>query len=79
MISCRASLLVAYSEMIETTIVLNEEDAKLFIQFQKKHAMIRVLDSVGAFDMKQQGSITLNFDPMGGLGSVEVKVIHRPL
>lgn len=55
-----------------TTIELTQEDALLFVAFQKRHAFMQLLDSIGVFDTRS-GTVTLaiNFDAMGAIGSVE--------
>lgn len=52
-------------------VELNNEDALLFVKFQKRHAFIKLMESMGAFDIKS-GSLTIHFDQYGGIGSVDV-------
>lgn len=59
-----------------TTIQLTEDEAKLFVQFQKHFAMIGLLDSVGTFDL-QNASIKINFDSYGKIGSIEKHQFYR--
>lgn len=54
-----------------TRIELTEEDALLFVKFQKRHAFIRLMESVGAFDIKT-GCVKINFDNKGQIGSIDV-------
>lgn len=61
-----------------TTVELTNEDALLFVAFQKRYALIKLLESIGAFDIKN-GSITLNFGPAGEIGSVDKNIHYRPL
>lgn len=63
--------------MIETTAVyLTEEQAKLFIEFQKRFAFLKLLESIQGFDIKN-GSITISFDSVGKISSVEKKEHYR--
>ncbi len=52
-----------------TTIQLTQIDAQAFVRFQKHRALIELLESMGAFDLKN-GSITLNFNYLGQIKSV---------
>lgn len=53
-----------------TTIQLTDNEALLFVTFQKHHALIGLLESIGALNVKN-GSITINFDNLGRIGSIE--------
>lgn len=53
-----------------TTITLTPEDAQLFIQFQKRFAFMKLLDSMGAFDIRS-GSLTVHFTNTGEIGSID--------
>lgn len=46
-------------------------DAKLFMEFQKRYAFMKLLDSLGIFDVTT-GSITVHFGGKGEIGKVEV-------
>lgn len=59
-----------------TVIQLTDADAKLFIQFQKRHALMELLESLGAFDLKS-GYVSIHFDNLGGIGSVDVHKHYR--
>lgn len=54
-----------------TLVELSEFDAKLFYQFQKNYTFIKLLDSLGIFDLKT-GNVVLHFDASGKIGAVEV-------
>jgi len=54
----------------KTAIYLTNEEALLFIEFQKRYAFIKLLESIGAFDLRS-GSITIHFDALGAIGSVD--------
>lgn len=56
--------------MQTTTLQLSEQDALVFVKFQRHHALVMLLDSIGAFDLKS-GSVTINFDATGRIGSVD--------
>lgn len=53
-----------------TSVDLSKADALLFIDFQKRYAFMQLLESIGAFDMRS-GSITIHFDNVGKIGSVD--------
>ncbi len=62
---------------MELTIVnLTPEDAKLFVEFQRRYAFMKLLDSLGAFDIKS-GFLTVHFDNLGEIGSVDVQKHYR--
>lgn len=52
-------------------VEMTEQDALLFIVFQKKYAFIKLMEEVGAFNIKS-GYVTVHFDNLGGIGSVDV-------
>lgn len=60
-----------------TLIELTPADALLFIEFQKRHAFMALLDSLGVFNVRN-GSVTIHFDSLGQLSTVEKKEIYRP-
>ena len=60
-----------------TTIYLNPVDVEVFKNFQKHHALIGLLDSIGAFDIKS-GSVTIHFDSLGNIGSVDKHQHYKP-
>lgn len=51
-------------------VFLTEIEAQSFIEFQKHRALIGLLQSIKAFDIRQ-GSVTINFDPQGKISSVQ--------
>lgn len=59
--------------MENITIIISRQEAELFKHFQKRHAFIELMESVGAFkpDMAR-GSLTVNFDNLAGIASVDV-------
>lgn len=62
--------------MDKTLIELTPEDALLFISFQKRYAFMQLLESVEAFDIKS-GSITIHFDSMGRISTVDKNTHYR--
>lgn len=54
-----------------TTLFLTDDEIKLFIEFQKKHALIKLLESLGVFDIKS-GSVEIHFTAQGEIGSVDI-------
>ncbi len=69
--------LKAGSMSANTLVELTPDDALLFIEYQKRHAFMQVLEQIGAFDIKS-GSLTIHFDALGGIGSVDVNKHYRP-
>lgn len=59
-----------------TTIQLSPEDASLFLTFQKRYLFMKVLESIGVFDLKS-ASIEVHFDNLGGIGSIDIHKHHR--
>ena len=51
-------------------VELSEEEAKMFVKFQKHFAFVQLLESIKAFDMKS-GSLTINFDGFGQIVSIQ--------
>jgi hypothetical protein len=51
------------------TIQLTNEDAELFLEFQKYYALFGLLKSIDAFSL-QNGSVTINFNYLGQIKSV---------
>jgi hypothetical protein len=64
---------MSVADINNISIKLSEDDARLFIRFQKYHALIQLLESKGAFDIKG-GSITLHF---GGGGQIKAIDKHQ--
>lgn len=56
-------------------IELTENEAQLFVLFQKHHAIIQVLETCGFFDMKN-GSVEIHKDYDG---NVKVAKVHKNL
>lgn len=53
-----------------TVIELTTIEAQSFVQFQKHRALIGLLESIKAFDVKN-GSVTVHFSRLGEIVSVE--------
>lgn len=60
-----------------TPVQLTPEDATLFIEFQKRYAFIKLLESLEVFTIVN-GSCEIHFDSMGQIGSVDVRRHYRP-
>ena len=58
--------------MDKTAVYLTDDEALLFVQYQKRYAFMKILEDLGAFDLKS-GSLTLHFDNLGGIGSVDIQ------
>lgn len=58
--------------MNNITVFLTDEDAKLFVTFQKRHELVSLMDKAGAFDI-HDGSVTINFDSSGFPRTIETK------
>ena len=59
------------------TIQITEADATEFRLFQKYYVAFKMLDSVGAFNIKD-GSITLDFDSFGQIKGIRKNEMYRP-
>lgn len=59
------------------TIILDTTEAGKFKLFQKYFVAFSLLESVGAFNIKN-GSITLDFDSFGQIRSVRKEEMFRP-
>lgn len=62
---------------MNTTIELTDIEAKSFIRFQKHRAIIELLESVKAFDVKS-GSVTIHFNSFGGIVSITKEEHYTP-
>ncbi len=62
---------------IKTPVLLTEREAMLFIQFQKHISLVGMLESIDAFAIRS-GSVTIHFDSMGQIGSVDKVQHYRP-
>jgi len=51
-------------------ITLSEDDARLFVEFQKNYNLFKLLDSVKAFDIRD-GSIRIHFNHLGQIGVID--------
>lgn len=59
-----------------TNISLTPEEAKLFIEFQKRYAFMHLLESLGAFDIRS-GFLTVHFTNTGEIGSIDIQKHYR--
>jgi hypothetical protein len=57
-------------------IELTKRDAEMFIEFQKHYALIGLLNSIKAFDIKG-GSVTIHFGSMGEIKTVDKHEYYR--
>lgn len=62
--------------MDKTIIELSAQDALEFVEFQKRFAFFQVLESLKVFDIRN-GSVTINFDGMGGISSIDKRQTYR--
>jgi hypothetical protein len=60
-----------------TAIYLTPQEAFLFVEFQKQYALIKALESIGAFRVRS-GSVTVHFDSNGLIGSLDKVEHYRP-
>lgn len=63
--------------MQNVTIILTPIDAEAYKLFQKYYLAFKLLDSVGAFSIKN-GSVTLDFDKFGQVKGVHKNEVFRP-
>ena len=60
------------SKLVTTAVYLTEHEAQMFLNFQKHYALIGLLESIKAFDIKG-GNITIHFNKLGQIQSVDKK------
>lgn len=53
-----------------TAVFLTQEEAERFVAFHKYYALVGLLDSLKVLDIRN-GSITINFDKIGQIGTIE--------
>lgn len=59
------------------TIFLTPDDVEAFRLFQKHFVAFKLMDSIGAFGIKN-GSITLDFDSLGQIKGIRKEEMFRP-
>lgn len=52
-------------------IELTNEDAQLFIEFQKRYNFVKLLSDLKVFDIRS-GTLEVNFDNQGNIGSINI-------
>ena len=57
-------------------VTLSEEDAKLFVQFQKHYAFIKMLEDIKAFNLRD-GNIKIHFNHLGEVKTIDKFEVHR--
>lgn len=62
--------------METTKIELTEEEARLFVEFQKRFLFMQMLASLDAFNIKG-GRVIIHFDNFGDINSVDVQKHYR--
>lgn len=55
---------------------MTPEETKLFIEFQKRYAFVKLMESINAFDVKS-GSVTIHFNNLGEIASVDKQQHYR--
>lgn len=60
-----------------TSVQMTTADAQLFVEMQKHYAFVKLMESIGAFEIKS-GSVTVHFDALGAIGSVDIQRHFRP-
>ncbi len=53
------------------TVIMTEEEARLFILFQKHHKFMELMEASGGFNVSG-GSVTIHFTNTGEVGSFDV-------
>jgi len=66
------------SSVDKTILELTPDEAKLFLEFQKRYQFMNRLADNKAFEMKR-GSIEVHFDNLGEVGSVDIHYHHKLL
>ena len=57
--------------MALVAVQLTEEDAKLFLIYQKRYQFMKLLESLGVFDLKN-GSAEIHFDNLGQIAKIDL-------
>lgn len=57
-------------------VELSPEDAVLFKEYMKRYAFMKLLESIGAFNMKS-GSLVVHFDNLGQIASIDKQEHYR--
>lgn len=52
------------------SVEMNDADAILFVEFQKRYAFMKMLESIDAFAIRN-GSITVHFDNLGRIVKID--------
>jgi hypothetical protein len=63
--------------MEQVSIFLTPIDVEAFKLFQKHYVAFKMLDSVGAFNIKN-GSITLDFNHLGEIKGIKKQELFKP-
>lgn len=64
-------LSVAFSLNDMEVIELTAADALLFLQFQKRHSFMQLMEDMGVFSIKS-GSVEIHFTSTGEVGSIDI-------
>ena len=58
------------------TVFMTDEEAKRYVALQKYNALIGLLESIKAFDVKS-GTITIHFDSLGRIKTVDKQEFYH--
>lgn len=58
-------------------IYLSPEESASFLLFQKHYVAFKMLESVGAFNIRT-GSVRIDFDKEGQIKGIDVNQMYRP-
>lgn len=61
--------------MPTTPVYLTEEEARMFVKFQKHYAFMEALESIKAFNIRN-GSVTIHFNSLGEIKSLDKKEFY---
>ena len=67
---------IIMAEQQTTTLYLTPEDALLFVQYQKRHCLIDILEKLKVFDIRN-GSVEIHFGDIGEVRKVDLHQHHK--
>lgn len=56
----------------KTTVELTNEDATLFVEFQKRYQFMKLLKDMGVFELRG-GHVTIHFSNLGEIMGVDIQ------
>lgn len=60
----------------QTPVYLTPEDCQLFVQFQKRYAFMKLLESLNVFSLRS-ANVVINFNNLGEIMSVDIQQHYK--